>query len=159
MTLESRIKFFFFAREGDGWLTVLRVGLGLQFALFCLSLRADWTALFGFSGSGFVSSELSDLLASATSPVLPKLGWLLVPAQRIGLTDNSTLFLIWIVLLAAACSLTVGFWCRPCAMAAWFLHLCLANSRTVLAYGVDEFMTIGMFYLMLSPLPYSLQRP
>jgi hypothetical protein len=39
------------------------------------------------------------------------------------------------------------------AILVWLFHLCAAKSGTFLAYGVDSFMTIGLFYLMLSPLP------
>jgi hypothetical protein len=42
---------------------------------------------------------------------------------------------------------------RAGAITAWFLHLCAAESGGLLAYGADNFMTIAMFYLMLSPLP------
>jgi hypothetical protein len=43
---------------------------------------------------------------------------------------------------------------------AWFVHLCAAESGGFVSYGVDNFMTIGLFYLMLSPLPdrYSLDQ-
>jgi hypothetical protein len=80
--------------------------------------------------------------------------------DRLGLGESTSLFLIWLLLFIAALSLLAGFLCRPSAIACWFLHLCAANSRSVLSYGVDEFMTIGIFYLMLSPLPdrFSLDR-
>ena len=32
-------------------------------------------------------------------------------------------------------------------------HLCAAKSGGFVSYGLDNFMTIGLFYLMLSPLP------
>src|SRR5213075_2186087 len=48
--------------------------------------------------------------------------------------------------------------CRLSAILAWLLHLCAAKTGGFVSYGVDNFMTIGLFYLMLSPLPdrYSL---
>src|SRR2546430_14541169 len=58
------------------------------------------------------------------------------------------------------CCLLLGLFCRPAAIIAWFLHLCAAQSGGLLAYGADNFMTMGLFYLMLSPLPdrYSLDH-
>jgi hypothetical protein len=47
----------------------------------------------------------------------------------------------------------VGLLCRPAAIVAWFLHLCTAESGGLLAYGADSFITTGLFYVMLSPLP------
>ena len=46
-----------------------------------------------------------------------------------------------------------GIFSRTSAILAWFLHLCAAKSGGFVSYGVDNFMTIGLFYLMLSPLP------
>lgn len=62
------------------------------------------------------------------------------------------------VLIAAGCCLLMGLASRFSAILAWFLHLCAAKSGGFVSYGVDNFMTIGLFYLMLSPLPdrYSL---
>jgi hypothetical protein len=56
--------------------------------------------------------------------------------------------------------LVLGLFSRPAAIIAWFLHLCAAQSGGLLAYGADNFMTMGLFYLMLSPLPdrYSLDH-
>jgi hypothetical protein len=51
--------------------------------------------------------------------------------------------------------LVVGFFCRPAAVTAWFLHLACIKSSEVFAYGMDLFLNIGLFYLMLSPLPDS----
>jgi hypothetical protein len=56
-------------------------------------------------------------------------------------------------LLAAAGFLAAGFFCRTAAIMAWLLHLCAAKSGSLVAYGVDNFMTTGLFYLMLAPLP------
>jgi hypothetical protein len=53
----------------------------------------------------------------------------------------------------AACGLFVGVACDLSAIVAWFLHLCAAKSGGFVSYGMDNFMTIGLFYLMLSPLP------
>jgi hypothetical protein len=59
----------------------------------------------------------------------------------------------WVCLFAAGCALLVGFGSRAAAIAAWLLHLCAAKSGGFVSYGVDNFMTIGLFYLMWSPLP------
>jgi hypothetical protein len=49
--------------------------------------------------------------------------------------------------------LLTGLFSRPAAIIGWFLHLCAAESGGLFAYGADNFMTTGLFYLMLSPLP------
>src|SRR5207253_3200653 len=76
------------------------------------------------------------------------------------LGEETVLSAAWICLLCAGCGLLLGFACRFSAILAWFLHLCAAESGAFVSYGVDNFMTIGLFYLMLSPLPdrYSFDR-
>jgi hypothetical protein len=136
----------------------LRVGLGLQVTFYSLSLRNDWNYLLSGTGSGLINRNLTEALLSLESHVVPRLGWLVAPAAHVGLHEETVLSVAWVCLLAAGCGLLVGVTCRLSAILAWFLHLCAAISGGFVSYGVDNFMTIGLFYLMLSPLPdrYSL---
>jgi hypothetical protein len=78
--------------------------------------------------------------------------------SRIGLSEDTMLELILFCFLASGCCLIVGLFSRVAAILAWFFHLSAVTSGGLMAYGVDNFMTIGLFYLMVSPLPdrYSL---
>jgi hypothetical protein len=49
--------------------------------------------------------------------------------------------------------LLLGIFCRPAAIVTWLLHLGTVKSSGLVSYGVDNLTTIGLFYLMLSPLP------
>ena len=71
----------------------------------------------------------------------------------LGFNEAAILSLTWIAQFAAGCFLIVGFFSRPSAIVAWFLHLCATKSATLFPYGMDSFVTIGLFYLMISPLP------
>src|SRR5207247_6394781 len=99
-------------------------------------------------------------ITSFDSRLIPKLGWLVALGGHIGIGEETVLSVAWACLLCAGCCLLLGLFCRPAAIIAWFLHLCAAESGGLLAYGADNFMTIGLFYLMLSPLPdrYSLDH-
>src|SRR6266542_985026 len=151
---------FLFPLETDRWLTVLRIGLGLQLAVYTLFLKNDWHYLFAGTGKGLVSRELGEAIVSFDSPFIPKLGWLVSLGGHIGVGEEMVLSVAWAGLLWAGCFLLLGLFCRPAAIIAWFLHLCAAESGGLLAYGADNFMTMGLFYLMLSPLPdrYSLDQ-
>ena len=144
---------FLFAPSTDTWLAVLRVGLGLEVTLYCLSLRNDWTYLL--SGT---ARRLAEGLLSLETHFVPRLGWLTSLAAQLGVREEKVLFMAWVCLFAAGCALLTGFASRVSAIAAWLLHLCAAKSGGFMSYGVDNFMTIGLFYLMWSPLPdrYSL---
>jgi len=151
---------FLFPPETDKWLTVLRIGLGLQGVLYAVFLRSDWQYLFASTGKGLVSRELGEAISSFDSPLIPKLGWLVALGSHIGIGEEAMLSIAWACLLCMGLLLLVGLFCRPAAIIAWFLHLCAAESGGLLAYGADNLMTTGLFYLMLSPLPdrYSLDH-
>ncbi len=156
--LRKRLLEFLFPAESDMWLSILRLGLGLQATLYSLSLRNDWNYLLAGTGNGLISRDLAEALLSVESHFVPRLGWLVALGAHVGLPEETVLSIAWICLLASGCGLLLGFACRLSAILAWFLHLCAAKSGGFVSYGVDNFMTIALFYLMLSPLPdrYSL---
>ena len=151
---KERILGFLFPAETDNWLAILRLGLGLQTTLYSISLRNDWNDLLG-GGSG---RDFAEALLSVESHFVPRLGWFVALGEHVALREESILTVAWICLLVAGCGLFLGFFCRFSAILAWFFHLCAAESGGFVSYGVDNFMTIGLFYLVLSPLPdrYSL---
>ena len=103
---------------------------------------------------------MGEAIISFDSPFIPKLGWLVALGGHVNIGEETVLSVAWACLLVAGCCLLLGLFCRPAAISAWFLHLCAAQSGGLLAYGADNFMTMGLFYLMLSPLPdrYSLDH-
>jgi hypothetical protein len=154
----KRVTEFLFPPETDKWLAVLRIGLGLQVAVYALFLRTDWHYLFASTGKGLVSRELGEAMTSFDSPLIPKLGWLVALGGYAHIGEDAVLSIAWACLLCMGILLLLGLFCRSAAIIAWFLHLCGAESAGLFAYGADNFMTTGLFYLMLSPLPdrYSL---
>jgi len=151
---KERILGFLFPAGTDNWLAILRLGLGLQTTLHSISLRNDWNDLLR-GGSG---RDFAEALLSVESHFVPRLGWFVALGEHVALREESILTVAWICLLVAGCGLFLGFFCRFSAILAWFFHLCAAESGGFVSYGVDNFMTIGLFYLVLSPLPdrYSL---
>jgi len=144
----ERLIEFLFRPATDRWLILLRVGLGLQITLYSLSLRSDWNYLL----SGTVR-RIAEALLSLQSHFVPRLGWPISLGTQVGLHEETVLFVAWACLVVAGCGLLVGVACRFSAIVAWFFHLCAAKSGGFVSYGMDNFVTIGLFYLMLSPLP------
>jgi hypothetical protein len=151
---------FLFAPETDRWLGALRIGLGLLVTAYALFLRSDWHNLFASTGRGLVSRKLGEAITSFDSPLIPKLGWLVALGNYAHIGEDAVLSIAWACLLCMGLLLILGLFSRPAAIVAWFLHLCSAESGGLFAYGADNFMTTGLFYLMLSPLPdrYSLDH-
>jgi Vitamin K-dependent gamma-carboxylase len=151
--MRKRLEEFLFPARSTTWIALLRIGLGLQVTIYSLSLWNDWASLFAASSDGLISRDLSEAILSLDSSFIPRLGWLVTLGERIGLSEQVTLKIAFGCLLCSGVCLLFGFLSRPAAIAAWLLHLAARSSGGLTAYGVDNFMTIGLFYLMLCPLP------
>ena len=149
----DRFERFLFTPESDRWLSVLRIGLGLQVLLYALSLRGDWNYLFASTNEGLIGRQLGEAIVNLHSRLVPEVAWLVEAGAALGLPEGTVLTAAWIGLLGAGVCLSVGCFSRTAAILAWFIHLSVTTSGSFVAYGVDNFMTIGLFYLMLSPLP------
>jgi hypothetical protein len=149
----QRLWGFLFPPDSGRWVGILRIGLGLQVTFFAWSLRADWNDLFGTKGHGLVNRALTEAILSSETAFTPRLGWLTAAGQYLGVSEATSLSLTWLGLLAAGFCLLAGLGCRFAAIGAWFLYLCSVKSGLLFTYGVDNFTTIGLFYLMIAPLP------
>ena len=144
---------FLFPPESNSWLAVLRVGLGVEVLLYTISGRLDWAELFGSGGRALVNREIAEGMLSLESAAVPRVGWLITLGHALGIGESYVIWSIWAALVCAGCFLIVGLFSRSSAITAWLLHLCAVKSEDLLSYGMDNFTTIGLFYLMLSPLP------
>jgi len=144
---------FLFPAASDTWLSTLRVGLGLQVVFYCVSLWPDWNSVFVGNAMGLISRDVAEAVSTLDSPFLPRLSWLVDLGSRLWVHENTILSITLICFVASGCCLIIGLFCRSAAIVAWFVHLAAVASGGLMSYGVDNFMTIGLFYLMLSPLP------
>ena len=149
-----------FPSSSDQWLSILRIGLGFQMIIYCLSLVRDWNQLLGTDQNSFINRNLMEDMVALEAPFVPKLSWLVTLGTHMGLPEQTALSVSWTVLLCAGVLLCLGLFCRSSAIVAWFFYLCSVKSGNLLTYGVDNFATIGLFYLILAPFPdrYALDR-
>ena len=152
-TLSRRVEEFLFAPCSDTWLGILRIGVAFQVIIYCLSLRADWHDLFSLDRAGLIKRDLAEAMLSAQNHYIPRVGWLVDIAGRFGVGEQTALTLTWWGLLFGAFLLLIGLFSREAAIATLFLHLCAVKSTSGLTYGVDNFTSIGLFYVMIAPLP------
>jgi Vitamin K-dependent gamma-carboxylase len=151
--IHERTSHFFFERQSDQWLGVLRIGIATEVLLYCVSLRRDWNYFLSGHGGGLINRQVSEILLSSQSDLVPRMSWFVDVGHHLGLSESTVLFLTWLVLLDAALLLLFGLFSRGAAIVTWLLHLASVKSGGVLSYGVDNFTTIGLFYLMFAPLP------
>src|SRR6266852_5038264 len=121
--LPQRLREWLFLSSSDQWLSILRIGLSLQLILYTFSLRTDWSSLLARTGRGLGSRDLAEALLSLESPIIPRLGWLVVAAKQLGLSEATVLNLSWYCLTLVSVFLLIGLFSRPMAVASWFLHL------------------------------------
>jgi len=153
MKMRDRLFGFLFQAESDSWLAILRIGLGLQIICYALSLRHDWNALYAGEANVFISRDLTEAILRIENPLVPQIGFFVTLGKQTGLSEQATLSILWMLLFCAGCTLLLGFFSRSSAVLAWLLHLCAAKSGDFFAYGLDNLMTIGLFYLAIAPLP------
>ena len=154
--ISTRLREFLFPAESDAWLSVLRIVFALQVILYCLSIHAEWNDFFSLERAGPIKRDLSEAILSADSHFIPRMGWLVDLGAHFGLRETIVLDIVWWGLLATGLCLLSGLFCRASAIGAAFLHLCAVKSSGALIYGADIMTTIGLFYLMIAPLPDSL---
>jgi hypothetical protein len=152
-TSRQRLEEFLFPADSDTWLRILRIGVALQVIIYSLSLRVDWHDLFSLDRAGVIKRDLSEAMLSAQSHYIPRVGWLVDIAGRFGVGEQTALTLTWWGLLFGAFLLLIGLFSREAAIATLVLHLCAVKSTSGLTYGVDNFTSIGLFYVMIAPLP------
>ena len=128
---------------------LLRVGMGIQLALYQLSTQREWLRLLDGQ-----SRHISEAILAAESPFIPRVGWLIHAGSALGIGETAMLIFTWWVLSVLALLLIIGLFCRTAAITAWLLHLAVVKSASI-SYGMDGFTTTGLFYLALSPLPDS----
>src|SRR5713101_8924522 len=115
----KRLLRFLFPAKSDTWLGALRIGLGLQVAVYALFLRSDWHYLFASTGKGLVSRKLGEAITSFDSPLIPKLGWLVALYGYAHIGEDTVLSIAWACLLCVALLLFLGLFSRPAAIIAW----------------------------------------
>ncbi|MEY2491890.1 MAG: hypothetical protein QOH24_841 [Verrucomicrobiota bacterium] len=158
---KRRLEEFLFPAKPDTWIAILRFGLGVQILASALPLWHDWNYLLkANSERGLISRELTEAMLSLDSPFVPRLGWLVNLASSIGMSEETTLTVVYGLLLCSGVCLLLGLFSRPAAIAGWLVQLACRGSGGLTTYGVDHFTTIGLFYLALTPLPdsYSIDK-
>ena len=148
-----RVEEFLFLPESDKWLGFFRISVALQVTFYCLSLRKDWIDLFAITHAGVIKRDLAEAILSAESHYIPRFGWVVHWFAALGCSEQTALVIGWWSLLGAGFLLFIGLFSREAAIIAFFLHLCAVKSSSGLTYGVDNFTSIALFYLAISPLP------
>ena len=82
---------WFFGGTTDNWLAALRIGLGLQLVLYCITSRADWLQMFTLHPGSFVTRDLTEALVTLGAALVPRVSWLISVGEFIGFSEATVL--------------------------------------------------------------------
>jgi hypothetical protein len=141
------IKRFFFTPLDSAPLSFFRIAIGLFGLVQTLLLSTSWLKIYGVNGyvEWFIGYELFSIKE------LPSIVNLANILLRFGLHDNMAVYVITAIYLMACLGLMLGWNTRWMAGVAWLSHFTICNTAMEFGYGVETFMHIGLFYLMLAP--------
>lgn len=146
-TIPYRLKLFFETPHDPlplGIFRILMSGFALLQAAFWYP---DWQAFLG--KEGWVQWEISRALVQSWSIHIEQVHNVL--HHFFGATETQTAYTLFWVYFISAFGLFIGFLTRFWAFMTWFTHYIIMVSATAFMYGVDIFLHIGLFYLMLMP--------
>ena len=106
----------------------------------------DWHAFLG--ADGWVQWEISRALGQEWQLHLLHLAAIL---KRVGVSDSQTVTLFYWGYVTSLLALLIGWHTRIAAFLAWGFHYVIMNTVPVFVYGLDIFLQIALFYLMLMP--------
>src|SRR5207249_2516995 len=93
--LTNRLRDFLLTPQSSVWLTILRMGFGLQILCYGLSLRGDWLDLLGEENQGLIRRDLTEAMLSARSPFIPRIGWIVDIGAHVGVGEATVLWAVW----------------------------------------------------------------
>jgi hypothetical protein len=125
----------------------LRIGTAL---VLLGKVIVEWNnALSLYGNEGLLPWPLKEIGLDTLHLRVSVLAELLRP---LGLTEQTVVYSVLSIYVAALLGLLVGWASRLMAIAVWLIHLMLTNSGGLSAYGVDAFATISLFYCVLMPI-------
>ena len=142
----DKSKEFLFSPASARPIASVRIGLGLiLLAQAYMTRSAIWDF---FSASGLLQGELA---SSLNQPGMPNIGHLRALLAPFGISESISILSVCGCYLVSLIFLTVGFFTRPAAITAWFLHWILMNSADSTNYGIDIYAHVFLFYMMWVP--------
>lgn len=107
----------------------------------------DWTAFFG--NEGWIQWEISKALTQSWFIHVQDVYHLL--HSLFNFTEIQSVWALYTAYIISATGLLLGWHTRVFAVATWFCHYIMVSSIPTFIYGVDIFLHIALFYMMVMP--------
>lgn len=122
-----------------------RIAVGAIVLLHFFAIHRDFADLFGTNG--LIPWDVAELYVADLQLTLPRL---IVFLEGYGVGANATLFWFQVLFYGAGVSLIFGFFPRLSALVLLLLQVSMVTGIGFLAYGVDFFTSMALFYLILA---------
>lgn len=147
ITLSSKIqKFFFQELQNQSWAIFFRQSIGILLILHIISIFPDFNNLY--STTGFVPSDIMDVFVPNYLLTLPKI---IIYLKSFGIQEYQTLAGFKILYIILGGLLVAGIRTRVVAFILLIMQIALVKGSGFYAYGIDFFMSMSLFYLVLIP--------
>jgi len=144
--LRSRLVSFFQDPHSPVPLGILRLTIGSFVVLQAIVWYPDWLAFLG--PDGWLQWEISHALAEDWTPHIGRVHDVL---RRFGLSETQSVMVFFWCYLISGIGLLVGWHTRVWAILTWLCHYVIMSTLRTFTYGVDIFLHIALFYLMVMP--------
>lgn len=145
-TYKEKIIHFFSTPVSPIPLGIYRI-LIASFALAQAALwYPDWLAFFG--QDGWIQWEISQALSESWRLQMLHVHWLF---EKFGFTPDQTVITFFWIYIVSCVGLLAGWFTRIWAILTWFCHYILMATIPTFMYGVDIFLHISLFYIMIMP--------
>lgn len=145
-TISAHIKNFFFQPVQANTLALFRIAVSTFALIQLFVLLPDWMWLYG--PKGLLPWEISDALSTTQTPTFSFVANLL---SSLHISQESTLYIVTVVYILSLVGLLIGFKTRLMAILAWLMHIIFNSTGHFIAYGVETFLHIALFYCTVFP--------
>jgi hypothetical protein len=144
--IRTSVETFFLRPAYATPLAAVRMGLASVLLLQAYMLRLSLYDLF--SRNGLVQGDLAEALTGTDSP---RIAWLTHALGYLHFSEASSIFLAGCFYVVSLVFLLAGYHTRIAAFCAWFLHWMFVGTGATMAYGVDLYAHVFLFYLIFAP--------
>ncbi|RMG29957.1 MAG: hypothetical protein D6730_03115, partial [Bacteroidetes bacterium] len=145
-SLKQKVVAFFHEPVSPKPLGIFRILIAAFTLLQAAFWYPDWQAFFG--PEGWVQWEISQALNMGWHVHIQDVYELLAP---LGMEPEAfVMYFFWVYVISAT-GLLLGWYTRLWAILTWFCHFVMMSSLPTFVYGVDIFLHIALFYMMLMP--------
>lgn len=147
IAITNKIQNFFFEElKNQHWVVFFRQSIGVLLVLHFLAILPDFNNLY--STKGYIPSDIMNVFVPNYLITLPKI---IAYFQNFGIAEYQILTGFKIIYIILGVLLIIGIKTRIIAFVLLLMQVAMIKGSGFYAYGIDFFMSMSLFYLVLIP--------